>query len=87
MRHRPGARLFAGSDRGGRVRRRHLRNSLIISSLDYRPPAPQTFIPHNKGLPWVSAPSMEGTRSPITAAVASSTNVTRDHPTGVGRIF
>ena len=70
------------------MRRRHLRNSLIISSLDYRPPAPQRFIPHNKGLPGVSAPSMmEGTRSPITGGAASSTNVTRDRRMGVGRIF
>jgi hypothetical protein len=39
-------RLFAGSDRGGRPRRRHLHNSLIIGSLDYRPAAPRVSARH-----------------------------------------
>jgi len=35
------------------------------SSLNYRPPAPESFIPRSGGIvPWASAPAVEGARSP-----------------------
>ena len=36
------------------------------SSLDYRPPAPESFVTHSSGImPWGRKPAVEGARSPI----------------------
>ena len=53
--------------------RRHYNGVRPHSSLDYRPPAPECFVPRSGGIePWASAPALEGARSP-TPNMASET--------------
>ena len=43
------------------------------SSLSYRPPAPETIIPHSGSIvPWASALAMGASRSPTPTMVSSS---------------
>jgi len=45
--------------------RQHYNGVRTHSSLNYRPPAPESFIPRSGGIvPWASAPAVEGARSP-----------------------
>jgi transposase InsO family protein len=45
--------------------RRHYNGVRPHSSLNYRPPAPESFVPRSGGIvPWASAPAVEGARSP-----------------------
>ena len=46
--------------------RRHYNTVRPHSSLGYRPPAPEAFVPSGGAIvPWASAPAVEGARSPI----------------------
>ena len=52
--------------------RRHFNAVRPHSSLNYRPPAPETIIPRGGAVvPWASAPAVEGARSP-TPTMASA---------------
>jgi putative transposase len=52
--------------------RRHFNAVRPHSSLNYRPPAPETIVPRDGNIaPWASAPAIEGARSP-TANMAST---------------
>jgi putative transposase len=51
--------------------RRHYNGLRLHSSLNYRPPAPESFLPPSGGIvPWVTAPAVEGARS-LTPNMAS----------------
>ena len=52
--------------------RRHYNGVRPHSSLNYRPPAPESFVPRSGGIvPWASTPAVEGARSP-TPTMASA---------------
>lgn len=53
--------------------RRHYNGVRPHSSLGYRPPAPETFVPRSGGVaPWASAPAVGGARSPTPNMVSET---------------
>ena len=69
--------------------RRHFNAVRPHSSLNYRPPAPETIVPRAGNIaPWASAPAIEGARSPTPKHGVNGPHALTlkpDHPSGAGQ--
>ena len=69
--------------------RRHYNGVRPHSSLNYRPPAPESYVPRSGGIvPWASAPAVEGARSPTPkhgVRDRRALTLKLDHPEGAGQ--
>ena len=69
--------------------RRHYNGVRPHSSLNYRPPAPESFVPRSGGtVPWASAPAIEG--APLAhpkhgVRGRRALTLKPDHPSGAGQ--